>query len=78
MIQEVGLIEIDWLTFWVRLIGSRVQESKNVVAEGLAISLDKPLEWVVGFLGNAELSIGLWATIAGYLGSTIEGADALP
>ena len=32
----------------VRPVGSWVLESNNVVAEGLAASLDKPLEWAVG------------------------------
>jgi len=36
-----------------------------VVAE----SLDKPLEWAVGFFfGNMELNMGLWTTIAGISG----------
>ena len=43
----------DGRTFWVRPVGSWVLESNNVVAEGLAVSLDKPLEWAVGFFfGN--------------------------
>ena len=50
----------------MRPVGSWVLESNNVVAEGLALSLDKPLEWAVGFFfGNVELSLGLWAVIAG-------------
>ena len=37
-----------------------------MVAEALAVSLDKPLEWAVGFFfGNTELSLGLWNVIAG-------------
>jgi hypothetical protein len=37
-----------------------------VVAEALAVSLDKPLEWAVGFFfGNAELNMELRATITG-------------
>ena len=53
-------------TFWVRPVGSDVLRSGNVVAEGLAVSLDKPLEWAVGFLfGNTELSLELWTKIAG-------------
>ena len=56
----------------MRPVGSRVLESNNVVAEGLALSLDKPLEWTVGFFfGNVELSLELWTVIAGILGSTI-------
>jgi len=39
------------------------------VAEAMAISLDKPLEWAVGFLfGNTELSLELWTVIAGISG----------
>ena len=71
MVQEFGLIEvdIDGRTFWVRPVGSRVLDSNNVVAEGLAISLDKPLEWAVGFFfGNTELSLELWTVIAGISG----------
>jgi len=51
MVQEFELIEvdIDVRTFWVRPVGSWVLESNNVVAEALAVSLDKPLEWTVGF-----------------------------
>jgi hypothetical protein len=40
-----------------------------VVAEALAVSLDKPLEWGVGFFfGNTELSLELWTTIASISG----------
>ena len=47
-------------------VGSWVLESGNVVAAALAVSLDKPLEWAVGFfLGNTELSLELWNVIAG-------------
>ena len=43
---------------WVRPVGSWVLESGNVVAQALAVSLDKPLEWAVGFFfGNVELSL---------------------
>ena len=53
-------------TFWVRPVGSGVLESGNVVAATLAVSLDKPLEWAVGFFfGNTELSLELWNIIAG-------------
>ena len=46
-----------------------VEPTGNVVAQGLAVSLDKPLEWAVGFFfGNMELSLELWATIAGTSG----------
>jgi len=46
---EVIEIDIDGRTFWVRPVGSWVLESGNVVAQALAVSLDKPLEWAVGF-----------------------------
>ena len=71
MVQEFGLIEIDidGRTFWVRPVGSWVLQSNNVVAAGLALSLDKPLEWAVGFFfGNVELSMELWTTIAAISG----------
>ena len=60
---------MDGRTFWVRPVGSCVLESNNVVAAGLAASLDKPLEWAVGFFfGNTELSLELWNVIAGISG----------
>ena len=63
---EVIEIDIDGRTFWVRPVGSGVLESGNVVAEALAVSLDKPLEWATGFsFGNTELSLELWTVIAG-------------
>ena len=68
MVQEIEVIEvdIDGRTFWVRPVGSWVLQSNNVVAEALAVSLDKPLEWAVGFFfGNTELSIELWNIIVG-------------
>ncbi len=71
MVQEFGLVEvdIDGPTFSVRPVGSWVLESNNVVAAGLAVSLDKPLEWAVGFLfGNVELSLELWNVISGISG----------
>ena len=71
MVQEFELIEvdIDGRTFWVRPVGSLVLESGNVVAEAMAVSLDKPLEWAVGFFfGNVELSLELWTVIAGISG----------
>ena len=50
-------------------VGSWVLESGNVVAAALAVSLDKPLEWAVGFFfGNTELSLELWTVIAGISG----------
>ena len=43
--------------------------SGNVVAQGLAVSLDKPLEWAVGFFfGNTELSMELWNIISAITG----------
>jgi hypothetical protein len=38
---EVTEVEIDGRTFWVRPVGSWVLESGNVVAQALAVSLDK-------------------------------------
>ena len=71
MVQEFGLteVDIDGRTFWVRPVGSRVLDSNNVVAEGLAISPDKPPEWSIGFFfGNTELSLELWTVISGISG----------
>ena len=66
---EVVEVEIDGRTIWVRPVGSTVLESGNVVAQGLAVSLDKPLEWAVRFFfGNTELSLELWNIIAGISG----------
>ena len=60
---------VDGRTFWVRPVGSWVPESNNVVAEVLAVSLDKPLEWAVGFFfGNTDLSQELWTVISGISG----------
>ena len=40
-----------------------------MVAEALAVSLDKPLESAVGFFfGNVELSLELWNIISGISG----------
>ena len=62
-------MEIDGRSFMVRPVGSWVLGSGNVVAEALAVSLDKPLEWTVGsFFGNTELSLELWNVIAGVSG----------
>jgi len=71
MVQQWEAIEIDidGRTFWVRPVGSWVLDSGNVVAQGLAVSLDKPLGWAVGFFfGNTELSLELWTVIAGISG----------
>ena len=66
---EVTEVEIDGRTFWVRPVGSGVLESGNVVAEALALSLDKTLEWAIGFFfGNVELSLKLWNIISGISG----------
>ena len=66
---EVIEIDIDGRTFWVRPVGSWVLGSGNVVAQGLAVSLDKPLEWAVGFFfGNTEPSLELGTVIAGISG----------
>jgi len=66
---DVTEVEIDGRTFWVRPVGSWVLESNNVVAAALAVSLDKPLEWAVGFFfGNVGLSMELWNIIAGISG----------
>jgi len=67
--SKVGLV--DRRTFWVRPVGSWVLESNNVVAAGQALSLDKPVEWAVGFFfRNVELSLELWTVI-----SRISGFD---
>ena len=71
MVQQCDVteVEIDGCSFTVRPVGSWVLESGNVVAEALAVSLDKPLEWAVGFFfGNTELSMELWNVIAGISG----------
>jgi len=53
----------------MRPVGPWVLDSGNVVAQALAVSLDKPLEWAVGFsFGNVELSMELWNIIAGISG----------
>ncbi len=62
-------IDIDGRTFWVCPVGSWVLDSGNVVAQALAVSLDKPLPWAVGFFfGNVELSLELRTVIAGISG----------
>ena len=66
---EVTEVEIDGRTFWVRPVGSWVLDSRNVVADALAVSLGKSSEWAIGFLfGNTELSLELWNIIAGISG----------
>ena len=55
----------------VRPVGSWVLDSGNVVAQALAVSMDKPLDWAVGFFfENTELSLELWNII-----SDISGFD---
>ena len=62
-------IDIDGRTFWVRPVDSWVLQPNTFVAEAMAISLDKPLEWAVGFFfGNTEFSLELWTGIAGISG----------
>jgi hypothetical protein len=49
----------------VRQVGACVLDTGNVLVQGLAVCLDKPLEWTVGFFfGNTELSLELWNIIA--------------
>ena len=71
MVQQcdVNEVEIDGRSFWVRPVSPDVLQSGNVVAAALALSLDKPLEWAVGFFfGNTELSLELWNVVAGVSG----------
>ena len=66
---DVTEVEIDGRSFMVRPVGSWVLQSNNVVAEAMAVSLDKPLEWAAGFFfGNVELSLELWNIISGISG----------
>ena len=71
MVQQccVNEVEIDGRSFWVRPVSHDVLRSNNVVAEALAVSLDRPFPWAIGFLyGNIEVSIGLWTIITGISG----------
>ena len=71
MVQEIEIVEvdIDGRSFRVRPVSHDALRSGNVVAAALAVSLDKPLEWAVGFFfGNTELSLELWTVIAGISG----------
>ena len=71
MVQQCDVteVEIDGRSFMVRPVDSWVLESGNVVAEALAVSLDKPLKWAVGFFfGNTELSLEFWTIIVGISG----------
>ena len=64
--REAPKVEIDSRSFVVSPVGSWVSESGIVVAEALAVSLDKSLEWaIVFFFGNTELGRELWNVIAG-------------
>ena len=68
IVQEVE-VEIDGRTFWVRPVSPDVLQGGNVVAATLAESLGKPFPWAVGvFFGDLELSMELWAVIAGISG----------
>ena len=50
-----------------------------MVAEAMAVSLDKPLEWAVGFFfGNVELSLELWTVISGISGLHDWDTDRTP
>ena len=66
MVQRTEAVEakIDRRTFWVRPVASWVLQSNNVVALGLAVSLDKPLEWAVGFFFGqiTNFAQGVWDT----------------
>ena len=63
---DVTEVEIDGRAFMVRPVGACVLDKGNVVAQALAESLDKPLEWAIGFFfGNTELSLEVWTVISG-------------
>ena len=63
---DVTEVEIDGRAFMVRPVGSWVLDTGNVVAQALALSLDKPLESAVGFFfDKVELSLELWTILAG-------------
>ena len=67
MVQQCDIseVEIDGRSFWVRPVSPKVLQAGNVVAEALAVSLDKPLPWAVGFFfGDMEL----WTVIVGKSG----------
>ena len=71
MVQEAEVteVEIDGRFFRVCPVTPDVLQSANVVATALAVSLDKPLEWAIGFFfGNVELSLELWNIISGISG----------
>ena len=57
------------LDLYSHVLPNMQEELVIVVAQALAASLDKPLEWAVGFFfGNVELSLELWTVIAGISG----------
>ena len=71
MVQEVEVteVEIDGRSFWIRPVSPDVLRSGKGVATALAESLDKPLEWAVGFFfADLELSMTLWNIIAAISG----------
>ena len=46
-------------------VGSWVLQCNNVVTPALEVSVDKPLDWAIGFFfGNVELSLELWTVIS--------------
>jgi len=62
-------VEIDGVTFHLRPVGPEVLECGNVLAAGIASAFSKPPGWGLGFmLGNLELSMELFVTIAGISG----------
>ena len=76
---EVTEVEIDGRTFWVRPVGSWVLDSGNVVADALAVSLDKSSEWATGFFfRHTELSLELWTVVAGISGLMVNFSGTFP
>jgi hypothetical protein len=66
---DVTEVEINGRSFMLRPVGSWVLGSGNVVAEALEVSIDKPLEWAIGFFfGNTELSRAISCNIDGISG----------
>ena len=70
---QLSEVEVDGRSFMLRPIHPDFQEALlekgNVVACAIALSLDKPFEWAVGFFfGNPELSCELWNIISGISG----------
>ena len=60
---------MDGRTFWVRPVGAWVLQSGNVVAAGLAASLDKPLE-AIDFLLAVGTMLSVVDVILGIFGAT--------